>query len=195
MKHRFLIFAAALVLSSAAVAQQGNFHVKPLVERKVTALPDGELFWHLSTFDTSEQAQQAAGPLGLVAEYDGKLWLFTLGHAGEAPKGGKQVATIGPLPRITATEYLLRVNEAGGPRGSATAAHTHPGSESFYVISGELTQKTRHGEARVTAGHAMVGHGGGDPMVVSNSGSGDLKELALFVVDANKPFSSPAKMD
>jgi quercetin dioxygenase-like cupin family protein len=195
MKHRFLIFAAALVLSSAAAAQQGNFHVKPLVERKVTVLPDGELFWHLSTFDTSEQAQQAAGPLGLVAEYDGKLWLFTLGHAGEAPKGGKQVATIGPLPRITATEYLLRVNEAGGPRGSATAAHTHPGSESFYVISGELTQKTRHGEARVTAGQSMVGHGGGDPMVVSNSGSGDLKELALFVVDANKPFSSPAKMD
>jgi quercetin dioxygenase-like cupin family protein len=195
MRHRFLIFAAALVLSSAAVAQQGAFSVKPLVERKITALPDGELFWHLSTFDTSEQAQKAAGPLGLVAEYDGKVWLFTLGHAGEASKGGKQVATIGPLPQITANEYLLRVNEAGGPPGSKTAAHTHPGSESFYVISGELTQKTPHGEARVTAGQSMVGHGGGDPMVVSNSGSGDLKELALFVVDANKPFSSPAKMD
>jgi quercetin dioxygenase-like cupin family protein len=195
MRHRFLIFAAALVLSSAAVAQQGVFSVKPLVERKVTALPVGELFWHLSTFDTSEQAQKAAGPLGLVAEYDGKVWLFTLGHAGEASKGGKQVATIGPLPQITANEYLLRVNEAGGPPGSKTAAHTHPGSESFYVISGELTQKTPHGEARVTAGQSMVGHGGGDPMVVSNSGSGDLKELALFVVDANKPFSSPAKMD
>jgi quercetin dioxygenase-like cupin family protein len=194
MRHRFLIFAAALVLSSAAVAQ-GAFNVKPLVERKVTALPVGELFWHLSTFDTSEQAQKAAGPLGLVAEYDGKVWLFTLGHAGEASKGGKQVATIGPLPQITANEYLLRVNEAGGPPGSKTAAHTHPGSESFYVISGELTQKTPHGEARVTAGQSMVGHGGGDPMVVSNSGSGDLKELALFVVDANKPFSSPAKMD
>jgi quercetin dioxygenase-like cupin family protein len=194
MRHRFLIFAAALVLSSAAVAQ-GAFSVKPLVERKVTALPVGELFWHLSTFDTSEQAQKAAGPLGLVAEYDGKVWLFTLGHAGEASKGGKQVATIGPLPQITANEYLLRVNEAGGPPGSKTAAHTHPGSESFYVISGELTQKTPHGEARVTAGQSMVGHGGGDPMVVSNSGSGDLKELALFVVDANKPFSSPAKMD
>src|SRR5215208_5003863 len=102
MRHRFLIFAAALVLSSAAVAQQGGFSVKPLVERKVTALPVGELFWHLSTFDTSEQAQKAAGPLGLVAEYDGKVWLFTLGHAGEASKGGKQVATIGPLPQITA---------------------------------------------------------------------------------------------
>ena len=63
------------------------------------------------------------------------------------------------------------------------------------MISGELTQKTPHGKARVTAGQSMVGHGVGDPMVVSNSGSGDLKELALFVVDANKPFSSPAKLD
>ena len=40
----------------------------------------------------------------------------------------------------------------------------------------------------------MVGHGGDTPMVVSNSGSGDLRELALFVVDATKPFSSPAQL-
>lgn len=195
MKRRISIFVAALVFSFAAAAQQGGFYVKPVVEKKVTALPDGELFWHLSTFDTKEQAQQAAGPLGLVAEYDGKVWLFTLGHAGEAPRSGKPVATIGPLPRISATEYLLRVNEAGGPPGSATAPHTHPGSESFYVISGELTQKTPHGVARVAMGQSMIGHGGGEPMVVSNSGSSELKELALFVVDASKPFSSPAKMD
>jgi hypothetical protein len=140
MRYRTIIFAAALGLSFPAVAQQGSFYVKPVVEKKVTALPEGELFWHVSTFDIKEQAQQAASPLGLVAEYDGKIWLFALGHAGEAPKGGKPVASIGPLPRITASEYLLRVNEAGGPPGSATASHTHPGSESFYVISGELTQ-------------------------------------------------------
>ena len=85
-------------------------------------------------------------------------------------------------------------NEAGGPEGSATAAHTHPGSEAFYVLKGELSQKTPHGVARVAAGQNMVGHGGGTPMVVSNSGSGDLRELALFVVDATKPFSSPAQL-
>jgi hypothetical protein len=32
-------------------------------------------------------------------------------------------------------------------------------------------------------------------MVVSNSGSGDLREFALFVVDAGRPFNSPAEMD
>lgn len=181
------------VLSSLATAQQG-FFVKPLVEKKVTELPSGDLFWHIDNFDTKEQAQEAAGPLGLVAEYDGKVWLFRLGHAGEVPKGGKRVAAIGPIPRISATEYLLRVNEAGGPPGSASSAHTHPGSEAFYVLTGQVSQKSPHGVAHVAAGQSLVGHGGDTPMVVSNSGSGDLRQFALFVVDANKPFSSPAQL-
>jgi hypothetical protein len=32
-------------------------------------------------------------------------------------------------------------------------------------------------------------------MIVSNSGKGELREFALFIVDANRPFNSPAKMD
>jgi quercetin dioxygenase-like cupin family protein len=180
------------VLSSLATAEQ-TFFVKPLVEKKVTELPSGDLFWRIDNFDTKEQAEQAAGPMGLVAEYDGTVWLFKLGQAAEVSKGGKRVAEIGPLPRISATQYLLRVNEAGGPPGSVTPVHTHPGSEAFYVIAGELSQKTPHGVARVTAGQSMVGHGADPPMAVSNSGSSDLRELALFVVDATKPFSSPAE--
>jgi quercetin dioxygenase-like cupin family protein len=196
MKRKLLavLIPGLLILSSPASAQQG-FFVKPLAEKKVTELPPGELFWHINTFDTKEQAQAAASSLRLVAEYNGKVWLFALSHAGEASKGGTKVAEIGPIPRITAQEYLLRVNEAGGPNGSATAAHTHPGSEAFYVLKGELTQKTPHGVARLTAGQSMVSHGTDTPMVVSNSGSEDLREFALFVVDAGKPFSSPAKFD
>ena len=196
MKRKVItaIIPALLVLSSLAAAQQ-TFVVKPLVEKKVTELPSGELFWRIDNFETKEQAQEAVGPMGLVAEAKGKVWLFTLGPAGEASKGGKQVAEIGPIPRINATQYLLRVNEAGGPPGSVTSVHTHPGSEAFYVISGELTQKTPHGVVRVAAGQTTVGHGGDTPMEVSSSGSADLQEFALFVVDANRPFSSPAKFD
>jgi quercetin dioxygenase-like cupin family protein len=195
MRRKLLaaVIPGLLLLSCPATAQQG-FFAKPLAERKVADLPSGNLFWHLATFDGKEQAQQAAGPHGLVAEYDGKVWLFRLAQAGEDPKGGMKVAEIGPIPRITAQEYLLRVNEAGGPTGSASAAHTHPGSEAFYVLKGELSQKTPHGVARVSAGKSMVGHGTDTPMVVSNSGSEDLREFALFVVDANKPFSSPAQL-
>ena len=181
-----------LMLPSLGTAEQ-KFFVKPLVERKVTELPAGDLYWRIDNFDSKDQANAAAGPLGLVAEYDGKIWLFTLGPAGADSQGGNKVAEIGPLPRFTATEYLLRVNEAGGPEGSMTPVHTHPGSEAFYVIAGELSQKTPHGVAKVAAGQTMVGHGADTPMQVSNTGSGDLRELALFVVDASKPFSSPAQ--
>jgi hypothetical protein len=140
MKHKLItaLIPGLFVLSSLAMAQQ-TFVVKPLVEKKVTELPSGDLFWRIDNLETKEQAQEAAGPMGLVAEAKGKVWLFTLGPAGEAAKDGKRVAEIGPIPRISATQYLLRVNEAGGPPGSVTSVHTHPGSEAFYVISGELT--------------------------------------------------------
>lgn len=183
-----------LVLSSPATAQQ-TFFVKPLAEKKTMQLPSGDLFWRIDNFETKEQAQAAAGPMGLVAEARGRIWLFTLAPADEPSKGGTQVAKIGPIPRITATQYLLRVNEAGGPPGSVTPVHTHPGSEAFYVVTGELSQKTPNGVARVAAGQSMVGHGGDTPMEVSSTGSADLYEFALFVVDAAKPFSSPARLD
>jgi hypothetical protein len=195
MKHSVFagLFLGSLIASQAALAQQA-FFVKPLVEMKVKELPPGDLYWHLSNFDSKEKAQASVGRYGMVAEKDGKIWLFSLGPATDIPPGGATVAKIGPIPRIDAAEYLLRVNEAGGPPASVTSVHTHPGSEAFYVVAGELTQKTPHGTARVAAGSSMVGHGGDTPMEVSSTGQVDLKEFALFVVDAARPFSSPAKL-
>jgi quercetin dioxygenase-like cupin family protein len=69
----------------------------------------------------------------------------------------------------------------GGPKGSASAPYTHPGSEAFYVLKGELGQKTPHEDTRLAAGQSMVGHGTDVPMIVYNSGSEDLREFALFV--------------
>ncbi|APG87014.1 hypothetical protein SAMCCGM7_pB0299 (plasmid) [Sinorhizobium americanum CCGM7] len=40
----------------------------------------------------------------------------------------------------------------------------------------------------------MVGHGD-TPMEVWSSGSTETQSLVMFVVDAIKPFSSPAKFD
>ena len=135
---------AAFVLSAPVLAQQSQFVAKPLAEKKVTQRPDGDRYWSIETFDAKPQAEQAAGPYSLVGEAYGKTWLFTLGRSGEPAKGTK-VTEIGPIQRIQATEYLLRVNEAGGPEGATTNPHTHPGPEAFYVVSGELTQRSPHG--------------------------------------------------
>jgi quercetin dioxygenase-like cupin family protein len=184
---RFLIGMIAILASglwlspSTAIAQQ-KFVVKSLAEKKVAELPAGPLFWRIENFAALAQAQAVAGP-----------WLFTLGPAGGSSAGGTKVAEVGPIPRVVATEYLLRINEGSGPPGSITPAHTHPGSEAFYVLAGETSSHTPNGVKRVGAGQTETGHGANTPMQVSSSGSTDLHSLVMFVVDATKPFSSPAK--
>jgi quercetin dioxygenase-like cupin family protein len=128
-----------------------------------------------------------------VAEVAGKVWLFTLGPAGGSSNGGTKAAEIGPLARISAPVYLLRVNEASGPPGSVTPVHTHPGAEAAFVLAGEQTFRTPHGAKRIAAGHADAGQPE-TPMQVSSSGSEDLHALVMFVVDATKPFSTPAAL-
>ena len=181
-----------VLTSSSASAQQ--FEVKPIAEKKVPQLPPGQLFWRIDNFPTLAQAQAAAGPTALAAEAAGKVWLFTLGAKGGSSPDGTKVAEVGPVPLFSAPEYLLRINSAGGAPGAKTPVHTHPGSESFYVLTGELSQKTPHGMGHAAAGQAMPGHGPGMPMEVSSSGTSDLSVLVMFVADATKPFSSPATM-
>lgn len=195
MRWRLLI-AAVLVaglflVSSTATAQQALV-IKALAEKKVLQLPDGPLFWRIETYATLAEAQAVAGLWGLAVESKGKVWLFRLGPATGSPAGGRKVVEVGPLPPVAAPEFLLRINEATGPAGSITPVHTHPGSEAFYVLSGEQCIRSVHGVIRVGVGRPETGHGAGVPMQVSSCGSGALHALVMFVVDATKPFSSPA---
>ncbi len=193
-----LICLAGLVLSrpAGAAETEAKFVVKPIAEKKLTQLPAGPLYWRVETYPTIAQAKTAEGPPSLAVEVAGRSWLVTLGGKGGSTAGGTTVAEIGPVPPPpSAPEYLLRINNASGPPGVKTPVHTHPGSETFYVLSGELSQKTPRGVMRVAAGQSMPGHAPGMPMEVSSSGASDLDALVMFVVDAAKPFSSPAKFE
>jgi len=197
---------AGFPLAPEAQAADGKYVVTPVAEMKIKQLPKGPLFWRVENFGTVEQAKAATRPYrwnpdtvsyegspSLVAEVAGKVWLFTLGAKGGATPGGSKVTEIGPVPTIAAQEYLLRVNYGSGPPGSRTPVHTHPGSEAFYVVAGRLGQKTPHGVRHVEAGSTMNGHDADMPMEVFNSGATELTALIMFVVDAAKPFSVPAK--
>jgi quercetin dioxygenase-like cupin family protein len=211
--HRFTVlalslYAMGLLLSSSSAAAQEPYVVKPVAQKKIKQLPPGPLFWRVENFPTLADAQAAVGPDGwnpasvryetttsLIAEVAGKVWVLTLGSKGASTPGASKVAEIGPIPTITAPEYLLRVNQGYGPPGAKTAVHTHPGSEAFYIVAGRLGQKTPHSLAHVEAGHTMNGHAADTPMQVFNSGTTDLTALIMFVVDATKPFSVPAKFE
>jgi len=189
--HSIIGLALALGLSLRAAAQK--FEIKPVAEKKVKQLPTGTLYWRLENFPTLAQAEAAAGPMALAAEVAGKAWLFTLGEKGGATRGGSKVVEIGPVPPINASEYLLRVNRAGGSPGAKTPVHTHPGTEAFYVLAGRLGQRTPQGTSYAEAGQSMNGHGRDVPMEVFSAGTSDLDQLVMFVVDATRSFSSPAK--
>ena len=210
MKRHLIGLVAALALGlfpwQSTVAADGVYVVKPVASKKVKQLPAGELYWRIENFPTLAQARAAAekgtwnpdtvsgGPSNsLAADVAGRAWLFTLGPKDGSTPGGTKVAEVGPVPPISAPEYLLRVNHGFAPPGAKTPVHTHPGSEAFYVISGRLGQRTPRGENHVDAGHTMNGHPADVVMQVFNSGTTELNALIMFVVDATKPFSSPAK--
>lgn len=126
--------------------------IKPLAEKKVTELPGGNLVWTIETFDSVAPAKSAAGPWSLVVESDGKIWLFSLGNSGAPSSGGTKVAEVGSIPRISAKAYLLCINDACGPPGSVTPVHSHPGSEAFFVLSGQQSIRSASGVMKVAAG-------------------------------------------
>ena len=202
-----VICAVGLLLPPSTWAADVQYVVKPVAEMKVKQLPKGPLYWRVENFPTLDQAKAAAGEYrwnpdtvtydgwpSLTAEVAGKVWLFTLGPQGAATPGGTKVAEIGPVPPISAPEYLLRVNYGSGPPGAKTPVHSHSGSEAFYVVAGKLGQRTPDGISYVEAGHTMNGHMAGMPMEVFNGGTTDLTALIMFVVDATKPFSVPATL-
>lgn len=172
--------------------QQQPLNIKPLAEKKVLELPAGPLFWRIERFPSLPLAQSAAGHWSLATESAGKIWLFTLGPPGGSSRGGIKVADVGPIPQVGAPQYLLRINEASGRPGSITPVHTHPGSEAFFVLSGEQRIRTPHGLMHVKAEQPEAGHGADMAMQISSSGSTDLHALVMFVVDATRPFSSPS---
>lgn len=201
-----VLVSGTFLWSSPARAQE-KFIVKPVAEKKLKTLPPGPWYWRIENFPSLAQAQAAIGPgrwnpntvshdavPALAAEVAGKAWLFTLGSKGGATPGGTKVADIGPVPEIAASEYLLRINNTGGAPGVKTPVHSHPGSETFYVLSGKLSQRTAGGAHHVEAGQFMLGRGADEPMEVSSSGTTELNALVMFVVDAARPFSTPAKL-
>ena len=188
-----IALAWALLIGAPAAHAQQPLSIKPIAERKVAELPAGELFWRIENVPSLQAAKDATGPWGLAAEAAGKVWLFTLGERGGSTGAGTKVTEVGPIPRVKAEQYLLRINEATGPNGAITSVHSHPGSEAFYVLAGEQSIKSAHGTMKVTPGKATAGHGADMAMQVSSTGATDLHALVMFVVDANRPVSSPAK--
>ena len=191
-----LLAVGIAVASWGTVAQaQAKFVVEPVAEKPLEALPDGDLYWHVETFATLDQAKAAATETGVPAEVGGKVWLLTLGPKDMAGHGGEAVTTIGPIDRFDAPAYLMRIIASAAPPGSKTSVHSHPGSEAIYILSGEATIRWPDRTDVVSAGKSLAGAAPNTAMEATSTGEDELVELIMFVVDGTAPFSSPAELE
>ena len=86
----------------------------------------------------------ATGSTGIAAAFGGRNYLLTLAPAGGATPGATKIAETGPVqvPR-GASQVALRISSLTGAPGSQSAAHSHPGAEGYYIISGEFGARSR----------------------------------------------------
>ncbi|HEY4247112.1 MAG TPA: hypothetical protein VGM64_09665 [Lacunisphaera sp.] len=186
-----VVLLLAILFFPAVMLAESALLIRNLAERKVTELPGGDLYWRIEKFSSKADATVAAGQWSLVAESYDAVWLFTLGPKTGPTSKGIKIAEVGPIPRVIAKEYLLRINAASGQPGSTTPIHSHPGSEAYFVLRGIQTIRSPRGLRSVAAGTGEPGNGVNIPMQVSSSGTEELQALVMFVLDATKPFSSP----
>lgn len=158
-----------------------------LAHQHLPALPDGPVFWHLDTFKSTTEAQQAASEHGTVVEAFGSVWLFTLQHAGWRPTGGRHVAEIGPLPITGASAYSAEYLRSVFKPGTTAPLHVHSGPEAFYAVSGDTCLETPDGvQIGRGAGNSLLIKAG-PPMLLMAIGSAPRQGFALILHDADQP--------
>ncbi len=175
--------------------KSNNTGCQLLGRMKVPQFPDTPLFWCLNRFPTRKAAEVAKVQNSLVAEVEGKFWLFSFGPKGAAPKSGELVASIGPLQLTSdklpkASLYEIVAYLAVMPPGTYTRVHIHPGPEAWYVLSGEQCLETPAGAMKAGMGESMSAPPV-TPMRLTNSGSSIRRALFIVIHDANQPWTIP----
>jgi quercetin dioxygenase-like cupin family protein len=162
-----------------------------LGQRTVQELPRGPLFWYLVAFPTRAAAEAAASPTSVVADAEGRSWVFTIAPDDGGPWRGELVAQVGPLelPRMKA--YTIEVALAVLPPGSRSRVHTHAGPEAWYMLAGEQCLETPSGARRVGPGQGMA-QAGFTPMQLVATGNVVRHALVVVVHDATQGWGSPS---
>lgn len=153
----------------------------------LSLLPTEPLFWHLETFESGKAAHRAAGPNSTVVKAYGKTWLFTIARRKWRSRGGRHVASIGPLALEPAPAYSVHYLRAIFKPGMTAPLHIHSGPEAFYALTGDSCLETPDGVqvARGPGNKLLVK--GGPPMQLMALGTVPRRAFAAIVHDARQP--------
>jgi hypothetical protein len=191
---------ASLVATSAAAQSQDCGPVAQRAGREfgcfitaredLGALPrDSALYWHIDAFPTRAAAEAAKARRSSVVESLGRIWLFTIADSGWRPASGERIAVAGPLPLVEADAYAAVYMEGVFRPGMHSRVHRHPGVEVWYTLEGEQCLETPRGRLVQRAGGAGVMVRGGEPMMLTGTGTSVRRSLVLILQDAAKPRS------
>lgn len=161
-----------------------------LVGQKHVAKFSGPLFWHLTRFPSKKAAEASLGPIAFVVNAEDQYWLFSFGARDAAPRQGKTIAHIGPLPMASADAYEIVAYRVVMPPGAYTQVHKHPGPEAWYILDGQQCLETPAGIQRARAGETMMAPPN-TPMRLTNSGSVIRRAFFIIIHDAAQPSGSP----
>ena len=101
----------------------------------------------------------------------------------------------GPWPRSRRPNICCASTMPSHRRGPGRRSTRTPARKPSTCSPVELSQKTPQGISQIEAGQTMPGRGPDTPMEVSSTGTTDMHALVMFVVDATRPFSTPAHLE
>jgi quercetin dioxygenase-like cupin family protein len=143
--------------------------------------PAGQpLYWHVYEFPSVAKAQQVRDDQSQIIEAYGRVWLEAVTVQGWTARGGRHVATVGPMRALSSLPQTASFMEAMFTPGMRSRVHTHPGPEAWVVLEGEQCLETPEGKIRVQAGKSMMVRGG-LPMALFGTGKGIRRALVLII--------------
>jgi quercetin dioxygenase-like cupin family protein len=139
-----------------------------------------DLYWHVYEFQSVEAAQKAGDEHSRIIEAYGRVWLEAVANKQWRSRGGRHVATVGPMQPMSAVPQTASFMEATFTPGMRSRVHTHPGPEAWVVLEGGQCLETPEGRIRVEAGESMMVRGG-VPMALYGTGNGIRRALVLIL--------------
>jgi hypothetical protein len=99
------------------------------------------------------------------------------------------VAAIGPLSLVRADSFAAVYMEGIFEPGMTSVIHRHAGVEAWYTLVGEQCLETPGGTLVQRAGDPGMMVPGGEPMMLTGTGTVIRRSLVLILQDATQPRS------
>lgn len=147
------------------------------------------LYWHVYEFPSVALAQRARDQHSRIIEAYGRVWLEAVTAEQWKARGGRHVATVGPMHTLSPLPHTASFMEATFTPGMRSRVHTHPGPEAWVVLEGEQCLETPEGKIRVEAGESMMVRGG-IPMALYGTGNGIRRALVIIVHPTGQPLGT-----